>query len=125
LEEHTAEVLQFGVKQIGVDPVFVVAAIWHDFAKIFEYEFITADETSADLVVVSKPYRDLIGHIVGSYTEFVQVAQSFGYPDSFIASVGHCILAHHGRKEWGSPVEPRTPEAWMLHSCDMMSAQRK
>jgi 3'-5' exoribonuclease len=33
------------------------------------------------------------------------------------------MLAHHGRKEWGSPVEPATNEAWILHAADMMSSR--
>jgi len=34
----------------------------------------------------------------------------------------HVILSHHGRQEWGSPVLPRTPEALLLHYCDVLSA---
>jgi len=34
----------------------------------------------------------------------------------------HMILSHHGRREWGSPVLPRTPEALLLHYCDVMSS---
>lgn len=30
----------------------------------------------------------------------------------------HAILAHHGRKEWGAPVEPHTAEAWLVHLAD-------
>jgi 3'-5' exoribonuclease len=35
----------------------------------------------------------------------------------------HCILSHHGRKDWGSPVEPATLEALVLHQADMLSAK--
>jgi len=34
----------------------------------------------------------------------------------------HLILSHHGKLEWGSPVLPRTPEAVLLHHCDVVSA---
>lgn len=30
----------------------------------------------------------------------------------------HIILAHHGRTEWGAPVEPQTVEAWLVHLAD-------
>ena len=33
----------------------------------------------------------------------------------------HLILSHHGHREWGSPVEPSTPEAVLLHQADMMA----
>ncbi|MHC4481076.1 MAG: HD domain-containing protein, partial [Planctomycetota bacterium] len=34
----------------------------------------------------------------------------------------HIILSHHGKMEWGSPVLPRTPEAVLVHYCDILSA---
>ncbi len=34
----------------------------------------------------------------------------------------HIILSHHGKMEWGSPVLPRTPEALLIHYCDVLSA---
>lgn len=37
--------------------------------------------------------------------------------------VTHAILAHHGRREWGSPVIPQTRMAWLLHLCDGISAR--
>jgi 3'-5' exoribonuclease len=35
----------------------------------------------------------------------------------------HIVLAHHGRKEWGSPVEPMTPEALLVHHADDLDAK--
>jgi 23S rRNA maturation-related 3'-5' exoribonuclease YhaM len=32
-------------------------------------------------------------------------------------------MAHHGRREWGSPVSPATPTAQLLHQSDMTSAR--
>ncbi len=34
----------------------------------------------------------------------------------------HLMLSHHGKKEWGAPVLPKTPEAVLLHFCDRISA---
>ena len=42
-------------------------------------------------------------------------------PD-LMEEVSHVILAHHGRLEWGSPIEPQTPEALIVHQADMLSA---
>ena len=44
-------------------------------------------------------------------------------PAELVNQVGHCILAHHGHKEWGSPVEPITTEARILHFADDLSAR--
>lgn len=37
--------------------------------------------------------------------------------------VGHLILSHHGRRQWGVPVEPDTREAHALHQADMASSR--
>jgi len=34
----------------------------------------------------------------------------------------HIVLSHHGKREWGSPVLPQTPEALLIHLCDQLSA---
>jgi hypothetical protein len=44
-------------------------------------------------------------------------------PQRTVMSVEHAILAHHGWKEWGSPVEPQTVEVQILHFADMLSCQ--
>jgi 3'-5' exoribonuclease len=35
----------------------------------------------------------------------------------------HAMLAHHGRKEWGAPVEPQTVEAWLVHLADLAESR--
>ena len=35
----------------------------------------------------------------------------------------HLVIAHHGEREFGSPVEPKTPEAWALHLIDNLDAK--
>jgi 3'-5' exoribonuclease len=35
----------------------------------------------------------------------------------------HLVASHHGTKEWGSPVTPKTPEAVLLHAIDNMDAK--
>jgi len=38
-------------------------------------------------------------------------------------SLLHLLISHHGIMEWGSPVEPLTIEACILHHADNMDAQ--
>jgi 3'-5' exoribonuclease len=38
-----------------------------------------------------------------------------GIPPTRLDQVTHALLAHHGRREWGAPVEPQTAEAWLVH----------
>lgn len=34
----------------------------------------------------------------------------------------HVVLSHHGKKEWGAPVQPELPEAWLVHQIDVTDA---
>lgn len=128
LADHTAEVVRACVDMCGpgVDQnVLLTAAIWHDYAKIHEYsmERVDAGEIGERVIIRRLPYSKLVGHVVGSAQEFQRVALGWELGANFIDRVVHCILAHHGRREWGSPVEPQTLEAFILHSADMMSAK--
>jgi 3'-5' exoribonuclease len=96
--------------------VLLTAAICHDRNKIYEYEII-------DGSVKNKPYRDLIGHVAGSWQWFTRHAATLGVDEDLVDQISHCMLSHHGRLEWRSPVEPKTPEAFILHSADMLSAK--
>jgi 3'-5' exoribonuclease len=40
-----------------------------------------------------------------------------------LGQLTHALLAHHGRKEWGAPVEPQTVEAWLVHLAELAEAQ--
>jgi hypothetical protein len=50
-------------------------------------------------------------------------SQYKGLHQGVIDDVLHAILAHHGLREWGSPVSPNTQMAWLLHLCDGISAR--
>lgn len=91
------------------------AVIWHDYMKIREYAVDTEGK------VVKLPYRNLIRHVAGSAMEFHSHAIAC-LPIETIERIEHLLLSHHGRQEWGSPVEPATAEAFILHAADMMSA---
>ena len=75
--------------------------------------------------LVKTPYRNLVRHVAGSHAEFIRLTAYLS--DDHLSpekkmKIEHAMLAHHGRKEWGSPVEPATAEAFILHAADMMSA---
>jgi 3'-5' exoribonuclease len=35
----------------------------------------------------------------------------------------HLVASHHGEKQFGSPIEPKTPEAMTLHLIDNLDAK--
>jgi 3'-5' exoribonuclease len=121
LVEHTMEVvswiLELASEQYNL-PVLLTAAIWHDYHKLYEYEWDESTKTVKKL-----DYAKEVGHVVGSAMEFKKVAQTLLVDKPSEEQIVHCMLSHHGRREWGSPVEPKTPEAWLLHSADMLSSR--
>ena len=118
---HTAEVLVYSLRSsegLRVDrDVLATAALFHDFAKIYDYARV-------DGVWRETPYRHLVRHVAGSHAHFVNTVGKSGLltPDQ-VLNVEHCILSHHGQTQWGSPVEPSTIEATLLHNADMLSAR--
>lgn len=122
---HTAEVLQYATELgslAGADQdVLVPAAIWHDYAKIYDYAEIKDEK--GEKKWTKTPYCTKIRHVVGSYHKFMSyMAGKAVGKETLLEDIGHAMLAHHGRYEWGSPVEPRTKEALILHQADMLSA---
>lgn len=121
---HTAEVMQFALlasaaKCIDVDrDVLVAAVVFHDYGKVFDYQAPLPDETEKYSYT---EHQRLIRHLPRSYAMFMQAAWGL-IPKDTCDAIGHAILAHHGRREWGSPVEPQTTEAHLLHMADMLSA---
>lgn len=137
---HTIEVMDFALKAseplrgtVDYD-VLIAAVLWHDYAKILEYEetnsFIegsslpTGEIRWDDPMYWTKaPYLGKIGHVCGSAIEFVSRATNLSVPQGIVDAVTHAILAHHGRRDWGSSVEPQTLEACLLHHADLLSAK--
>jgi len=40
-----------------------------------------------------------------------------------INEIIHTISSHHNLKEWGSPTEPKTNEAWIIHFIENLSSK--
>lgn len=136
LAEHTLEVLEAASSccLLGnipdttgqVDPIVTaVAALWHDYAKILDYVKLDGPigDPSKSAFWVETPHHDRERHLVKSYAWFLASATRHGLNPELTDAVAHCLLAHHGRRDWGSPVEPQTPEAWALHLADMISVR--
>lgn len=131
---HTAQVMMsaLGILE-GIDFKFdglVVAVLWHDYGKVFDYQwegerFAYAEVTDGKPVryQTTSHYRT-IKHLSGSCLMLeAAVAKNGWKPGLDVGFIQHLILSHHGRLEWGSPVEPQCCEAWALHAADMMSSQ--
>lgn len=55
--------------------------------------------------------------------EIGMAAQSLGIEGEEVTLLKHLVLSHHGKLEWGSPVQPVIMEAEILHLIDMVDAK--
>jgi 3'-5' exoribonuclease len=100
-----------------VDQDIVVAgALLHDIGKIEEYAY---DQDSIDFTEVG----NLIGHVsLGYYLVRQAISRQGDIPSDVATNILHIVLSHQGRLEYGSPVEPKTAEAFIVHHADTMDA---
>ncbi len=126
LAEHTNEVIDLCLlnnnyfsdsKRVPENQLFL-AALFHDCGKMWDY---VKEEQHEVMVWTGSPHKRNIHHISRSAIVWHETATKFQLP--YIDDVLHAILAHHGQREWGSPVLPNTRLAWLLHLCDNLSAQ--
>ena len=96
--------------------LLVTAAICHDIGKVDEIsDFPQNDYTDEG---------QLVGHIVmGTMMIADKVREIPGFPPKLANELKHCILAHHGELEYGSPKKPALIEAMALAHADNMDAK--
>jgi 3'-5' exoribonuclease len=95
--------------------ILFIASLYHDYCKVFEYDEF-GNKTN---------WADQVGHVVGGYELFCEDMKdviSTELSGTERNEISHILLSHHGRKEWGSPVEPQTALAQMFHYADMLSS---
>jgi 3'-5' exoribonuclease len=121
---HTAEVMELALKMadtvlMDIDfDALITAIIWHDYGKIYDYK------KKEDGTYEYTDHSKKVGHLAKSYALFSVWARRYKTVSTdFIDKVSHIMLAHHGRKEWGSPREPQIAEAYIIHYADMLSAK--
>ena len=96
--------------------LLLTAAMFHDMGKIYELSaFPTNDYTDEG---------QLLGHIVmGVELIGAQIRKIDGFPTGLANQLKHCILAHHGEYEYGSPKKPAIIEALALNLADNTDAK--
>jgi len=96
----------------------VAGALLHDIGKVEAYA-VGAEgfaHTSTGM---------LIGHVTLGALMFDRRLASANDPFTPMqrAELLHCVLSHHGALEFGSPVQPMTTEAEIVHWADEASAK--
>lgn len=122
LLDHTVEVCKFIRHDLKIYDkldydVLIASALLHDLGKIDEIQV----NDNYDYTISER--GKLIPHLCTSamwvHEEMVKIPD---FPEDKGNHILHLILSHHGRKEWGVPIEPKTKEAELLHNADLRSA---
>lgn len=120
LLEHTLSVAKLVIYLSNHYPCIdrelaVTGGLLHDIGKIYELDMTHPD-------VYTLPGK-LIGHLVmGVSLVEKKMAEIKDFTEKKGMLLKHIILSHHGSKEAGSPVEPQTIEALLVHLADMVDA---
>lgn len=96
--------------------LLLTAAMFHDIGKLKELStFPENDYTDAG---------QLLGHImIGAEWIGDKIREIDGFPVVLANELKHCILAHHGELEYGSPKKPALVEALALSFADNLDAK--
>ena len=121
LLQHTLYVTNFCFFMTKYYPVLnrdllLTAAICHDIGKTTEISPFPQNDYTDD--------GQLLGHImIGAEMIHDAASQIEGFPAELETDLKHCILAHHGEFEYGSPKKPALAEALALNLADNADAR--
>lgn len=135
LVEHTAQMMRIAkaiapnYPQLNID-LLVAGILFHDSGKLWENQL-----PEDGFVMGYDELGELVGHIsiglelVNSLWRKLSAEnaarwETLSPPSEDVRlHLLHLVASHHGEKELGSPVEPRTPEAMTLHYIDNLDAR--
>lgn len=121
LLEHTLSVTKLcaffaDTYQILNRDLLITAALLHDIGKLEELSVFPANDYTDE--------GQLLGHIaMGMEIVGMRIRAIDGFPRKLANELKHCILAHHGELEYGSPKKPAIPEAVALNFADNLDAK--
>ena len=121
LLEHTLSVTKMCDYFAGAYPMLnrdllLTAAMFHDIGKTKELSVFPENDYTDD--------GQLLGHIIiGTEMVSERMRTIEGFPPKLATELKHCILAHHGELEYGSPKKPALLEAMALNFADNADAK--
>lgn len=146
---HTSEVIQ-GCKDIATfweakygpnfinRPLMLAGALLHDIGKIKE---LNVDTNTGEIAYSTEAALNTHITMGVSMLDIEAYKLQFGYQTvdasgqplkteeqvikekEALDVLKHVIFAHHGCKEWGSPVDMNTPEALIINTADKLSSE--
>ena len=121
LLEHTLSIVRMCEYYVSAYPLLskdllFTAAIFHDIGKTKELSSFPENDYTDD--------GQLLGHIVMGVEMISEgVRHIEGFPPKIASELKHCVVAHHGELEYGSPKKPALAEAVALHYADATDAK--
>ncbi|MCI8511834.1 MAG: HD domain-containing protein [Lachnospiraceae bacterium] len=121
LLEHTVSVMKLCEYYSRQYPalnrdLLLTAAMFHDIGKTKELSAFPENDYTDE--------GQLIGHImIGAQMVQERIRTIPGFPQKLETELIHCILAHHGELEYGSPKKPALIEALALNLADNTDAK--
>ena len=120
LLEHTLSVTKLCEYYVNYYPMInadllYTAAMCHDIGKVYELSPFPENDYTDE--------GQLLGHImIGAEMVGDRIRDIPGFPVKLGNELKHCILAHHGELEYGSPKKPALLEAVALNFADNTDA---
>lgn len=121
LLEHTVSMLGLAVRiadhyaELDRD-LLLLGVLFHDLGKLIELGAMPANDYT--------PAGRLVGHVViGRDLLRERIAAIPDFPADLALELEHLVLSHQGKKEFASPVEPMTPEAFALNMIDDLDSK--
>jgi len=121
LLEHSVQCLKIARLLAELYPVdrdmLVFGAIFHDVGKTQELSWGSGGFAYTTV-------GRLQGHVVlGDRLVASYIARIPGFPEELALRVSHVLLSHQGEHEYGSPEQPKTLEALLVHLADNLDAR--
>lgn len=132
LLRHTAQMMRSAAAVCSVYPslnrdILLAGTLFHDSGKLWE---MCPPEQGFDIP------RDIRGELLGHISIGVELVNTLWRKlplddwreirpasEEVRLHLLHLVAAHHGELQYGSPVEPKTPEAIALHMIDNLDAR--
>lgn len=136
LVEHVAQMMRTGVQICVAYPnlnrdLIVTGVLFHDVGKLWENAYAAKGFTmpyteGSELIshipvgmeLVNKLFRELLDSPAANDWQSMEPAS-----DRVRLHLLHLVASHHGELAFGSPVVPKTPEAYALHYIDNLDAK--
>jgi len=119
LLEHTVQTCKISISiaksianELIIDKdILIAGSILHDIGKINCYK---CEDGKIDVTRIFKEQEHIINGIK-------IVSQKF--KTSKLDEIIHIIASHHNLKDWGSPIQPSSNEAWIIHFAENLSSK--